>query len=384
MTAQPTFALVAGEASGDQLGAALIGELRKLHPDAQFVGIGGSCMRAAGMDCWWDSESLAVFGLFEVLTHFPRLLRLRHELRHRLLQRRPDALIGIDAPDFNLGLERHLKSSGVRTVHYVSPTIWAWRARRVHKIAQAADLVLCLFPFEPAFYRGHGVPAVYVGHPMAEQIPLHNDAGEARGKLGLEENRRLVALLPGSRAGEVSRLSGPMIEAAALLSATYPDTVFVAAIANPRMNGIFSNALTHRRHPEILLIEGQPRTVMAAADVVICASGTATLEAMLIKRPMVVAYRLAAATYRLAKALALVKSRFIALPNILAGEALVPELIQHEATAQRMAEEASRWLQDEPSRLELLERFEALHRELLCKAGQQAAKAITDLLQASP
>ncbi len=384
MTAQPTFALVAGEASGDQLGAALIGELKKLYPGARFTGIGGHGMRAAGMESWWDCEELAVFGLFEVLAHFPRLLRIRRELRRRLQELRPDVFIGIDAPDFNLGLEKQLKSAGIRTVHYVSPAVWAWRGWRVSKIARAADLVLCLFPFEPSFYQGHGISAAYVGHPMADQIPLRTDASAARRELGLDPDQRLVALLPGSRAGEVSRLSAPMIEAAALLSVAHPDLGFVAAIANPRAGAIFSGTLAARPAAEILLIEGRARTVMAAADVVICASGTATLETMLIKRPLVVVYRLAATTYQLLRSLHLFKSRFFALPNILAGEALVPELIQHQATGPRLARETTRWLQDGPSRLELNARFEALHRELLGNASQRAAGAIGQLLQHSP
>jgi lipid-A-disaccharide synthase len=378
------FALVAGEASGDQLGAALISELRKKFPDAQFVGIGGAGMRAAGMDCWWDSEQLAVFGLFEVLSHFPRLLGIRHELRRKLQKRSPDAFIGIDAPDFNLGLERRLKSAGIRTIQYVSPTVWAWRAWRVRKIAKAADLVLCLFPFEPAFYRARGIAAVYVGHPMAEEIALHSDTREARRVLGLDEGEPVVALFPGSRAGEVSRLSASMVEAAALLAAEHPGTRFAAAIANQRADKLFRDAMAGRQHPEILLVQGQPRIVLAAADVVICASGTATLEAMLINRPVVVTYRLAAASYWLARTLNLVKSRFIALPNILAGEALVPELIQHEATGPRMAREASRWLQDEASRHALMERFEALHRELLRDAGRRPGDAIAELLGPGP
>lgn len=384
MTAQPTFALVAGEASGDQLGAALIGELKKIYPGARFSGIGGHAMRAVGMECWWDSEELAVFGLFEVLGHFPRLLRIRRALRRRLRELRPDVFIGIDAPDFNLRLEQQLKSAGIRTVHYVSPAVWAWRGWRVRKIARAADLVLCLFPFEPSFYQGHGIAAAYVGHPMADQIPQRTDASAARRELGLDPAQRLVALLPGSRAGEVARLSAPMIEATALLSVAHPDLGFVAAIANPRAGIIFRGVLAARPAAEILLIEGRPRTVVAAADVVICASGTATLETMLIKRPLVVAYRLAAPTYRLLRSLHLFKSRFCALPNILAGEALVPELIQHQATGARLAQETTRWLQDEPARLELNARFEALHRELLGNASQRAAGAIGQLLQRAP
>jgi len=366
------------------LGAGLISELRRTHPDARFVGIGGAGMRGAGMDCWWDSEELAVFGLFEVLSHFPRLLRIRRHLRRRLRKLAPDVFIGIDAPDFNLGLEKQLKSSGIPTVHYVSPTVWAWRAWRVRKISRAADLVLCLFPFEPAFYRQRGLAAVYVGHPMADQIPVHNEKAEARRLLGLETDKAVIALLPGSRAGEVSRMSAPMIEAASILSGKYPGIEFVAAIANPNAGRIFGQVLGDRGRPAIRLSQGKARTVIAAADVVVCASGTVTLEAMLINRPVVVAYRLSEATYALVKGLSLVKSRFIGLPNILADEALVPELIQHEATGERIAQEASRWLEDEPSRVELSKRFEALHQKLCSDAGGRAAKAVSGMLQAPP
>jgi len=382
MTAQLTFAMVAGEVSGDHLGATLIAELRSLFPGSRFVGIGGNGMKAAGMECWWDSEELAVFGLFEVLAHFPRLLHIRRALRRKLLTRRVDLFIGIDAPDFNLRLEKQLKSAGIPTVHYVSPTVWAWRAWRVRKISRAADLVLCLFPFEPAFYAERGISAAYVGHPLADQIPLYLDVSEARHDLGLRQDSQVVALLPGSRAGEVSRLAAPMIEAARLLSSERPGLQFVAAMANARAGAIFRQFLAGMQHPGILLSEGNPRTVMASADVVLCASGTATLEAMLINRPLVVAYRLAAATYWLARALALVKSRYIALPNILAGEALVPELIQREATGRRLSGEASRWLDNEHSRSLLGTRFEELHRELKGNAGHNAATAIAGLLRA--
>jgi len=383
MAVQPTFALVAGEISGDQLGAGLISELKKAYPDARFVGIGGAGMREAGMDCWWDSEELAVFGLFEVLAHFPRLLRIRRQLRRRLRQLGPDVFIGIDAPDFNLRLERHLKSSGIPTVHYVSPTVWAWRAWRVGKISRAADLVLCLFPFEPSFYRQRGIAAVYVGHPMADQIPVFSEKAAARRRLGLDEGRPVIALLPGSRAGEVSRLSAPMIEAASILSRQDPGIGFVAATANANADRIFRNVMDIQGGPPIQVVEGQARAVITAADVVVCASGTVTLEAMLINRPMVVTYRLAEATYRLVKVLSLVKSRFIGLPNILADESLVPELIQGEATGQRIAEEASRWLEDRSSRDSLGKRFEALHGALRSDAGVHAAEAVAGLLRTS-
>jgi len=392
-TDQPIFALVAGEASGDQLGAALIRELRETWPGARFVGVGGDNMRHAGLEAWWDSAELAVFGLFEVLGHLPRLWQIRRELRRRLLQLRPLAYIGIDAPDFNLGLEKQLKSAGIRTVHYVSPTVWAWRPRRAHKIAKAVDLLLCLFPFEPAFYSGYGVAAVYVGHPMADEIPLSSDAAEARGQLGLDRQQRVVALLPGSRSSEVSRLAAPMIEAAWLLSREFPDLRFLAAMANPAVAAVFRNALASMNAgskmeagavalaPPIELIDGRARTVMAAADVVLCASGTATLEAMLVNRPMVSSYRLAPATYRLAKSLKLLRIQHFALPNILAGAMLVPELIQQAATGERLAEEAKRWLLDPESCQALRTRFTALHHELRSNASRQAAAAIAALLQ---
>jgi lipid-A-disaccharide synthase len=392
-TDQPIFALVAGEASGDQLGAALIRELRETWPGARFVGVGGDNMRHAGLEAWWDSAELAVFGLFEVLGHLPRLWQIRRELRRRLLQLRPLAYIGIDAPDFNLGLEKQLKSAGIRTVHYVSPTVWAWRPRRAHKIAKAVDLLLCLFPFEPAFYSGYGVAAVYVGHPMADEIPLSSDAAEARGQLGLDRQQRVVALLPGSRSSEVSRLAAPMIEAAWLLSREFPDLRFLAAMANPAVAAVFRNALASMNAGSkmeagavalaapIELIDGRARTVMAAADVVLCASGTATLEAMLVNRPMVSSYRLAPATYRLAKSLKLLRIQHFALPNILAGAMLVPELIQQAATGERLAEEAKRWLLDPESCQALRTRFTALHHELRSNASRQAAAAIAALLQ---
>lgn len=396
-TDQPIFALVAGEVSGDQLGAALIGKLSEAYPGARFVGVGGDNMRRAGLDAWWDCSELAVFGLFEVLGHLPRLLRIRRELRRRLLQLRPLAFIGIDAPDFNLGLEQQLKSAGIRTVHYVSPTVWAWRPRRVHKIARAADLVLCLFPFEPAFYQGHGVAAVYVGHPLAEQIPFSSDAAEARVQLGLNPEQRVIALLPGSRSSEVSRLGAPMIEAATLLWREFPDLRFIVALANPTVAAVFRQALASinaavntaantgmsaaTAAPPLELFDGRAHTVMAAADVVLCASGTATLETMLVNRPMVSSYRLAPATYRLAKSLKLFRTHYFALPNILARAALVPELIQDAATGERLASEAKRWLQDAASCQALREKFTRLHEELLGSPTSPAVGAITALLQ---
>jgi lipid-A-disaccharide synthase len=379
-TRKPTIALVAGEASGDQLGAALIGEIRKHHPAAVFIGIGGERMQSAGMDNWWDSEELAVFGLFEVLSHFPRLYKIRRKLRQRLLALRPDVFIGIDAPDFNLGLETALRRKGIRTVHYVSPTVWAWREKRVKKIARAADLVLCLFPFEPDFYQGHGVSAVYVGHPMADQISAVYDPETARLRLGMSTKGIHIALLPGSRTGEVSKLAEPMIEAARILAQQIPGIHFSAAMANSRVRTQFESTMESLAMQNIQLVDGDPRSVIAAADVVMVASGTATLETMLINRPMVVSYRLAPSTYRLAKSLKLVQTRFFSLPNILAGEALVPELLQDDASGPRLAGEVLKWLEDAPRRQALQIRFSELHERLRCDASARAAEAVTALI----
>jgi len=376
----PIIALVAGEASGDQLGAALIARLRETYPQAQFAGIGGKQMEAAGMDAWWDAEQLAVFGLFEVLSHFPRLLRLRRELHKRLLTLSPDVFIGIDAPDFNLGLETKLRKKGIRTVHYVSPAVWAWRQWRIRKIRRAADLVLCLFPFEPVFFKDHGVPATYVGHPMADQISPDSDPASARTSLGLNPAATTIALLPGSRIGEVSRLAEPMIEAARVLASRRPELQFVTAMASENVRNVFRETMDRLDFTDIALVEHDPRTVIAAADAVMCASGTATLETMLVNRPMAVAYRISPSTYQLVKKLGIVKPQFFALPNILAGAALVPELIQHEATGEGLAEEINRWLEDENSRTALRERFLELHDQLRCDASKRAAEAICGLL----
>ena len=376
----PIIALVAGEASGDQLGAALISQLRKRYPQAKFAGIGGRQMQAAGMDSWWDAEELAVFGLFEVLSHFPRLLRLRRRLHKRLLALAPDVFIGIDAPDFNLGLEIKLRKKGIRTIHYVSPTVWAWRQRRVKKIGRATDLVLCLFPFETDFFENHGVSATYVGHPMADQISPDVDAASARTRLDLDPAAMTIALLPGSRISEVSRLAEPMIEAARILVSRRPELQFVSAMANENIRALFQETMDRLAFTDISLVDHDPRTVIAAADAVMCASGTATLETMLINRPMVAAYRISTPSYQLAKQLRLFKTRFFALPNILAGEALVPELIQHDATSDRLAEETNRWLENSNCRAALSERFLELHDSLRCDASERAADAVCGLL----
>lgn len=380
MSAQPTIALVAGETSGDQLGAALVEKLKQQYPAARFVGIGGAQMRQAGMETWWDCGELAVFGLFEVLSHFPRLFSIRSELKRRLLDLRPDVFIGIDAPDFNLGLEIQLKVRGIKTVHYVSPTVWAWRPGRVKKIARAADRVLCLFPFEPGFYKDHGVDAVYVGHPMADQISGRPDASTARRDLGLDEVSPVLALLPGSRMSEVGRLSVPMLEAAHILRRSIPGLQIVTAMANERVKAAFMDCLSQSAATDVSMVQGRPRTVIAAADVVLCASGTATLETLLVNRPMVMAYKLAPATYYTAKHLRLIKRQFFSLPNILAKEALVPELIQDEVDGPALAMAAQNWFTDPGAVSRLQHRFDQIHQQLRCDASSRAAIAVADLL----
>ncbi len=376
-----TIALVAGEDSGDQLGAALIAQLHRRFPDCRFVGIGGERMRKSGMECWWDSSELAHFGLFEVLSHLGRIWSLRRNLVQKLLHLKPDVFIGIDAPDFNLGLERRLKAAGIRTIHYVSPTVWAWRAWRLPKIKRAADLVLCLFPFEPEFLEQHGIAAAYVGHPLADQIDMVPDSQAARQALELGVHGPVVALLPGSRRSEVERLAGPMLDAATLLKAVHPGAQFVAALANTQVEECFRTALDQRPGLTVAEIRSRVREVIAAADVVLCASGTVTLETMLINRPMVVTYVLSPATYYLAKATNLIKAKRFSLPNILAGSDLVPELLQHDASPQRIAAEASRWLQDDSRRENVRREFRRLHDTLRCNASKRAAEEVAVVVE---
>lgn len=374
-------ALVAGETSGDLLGAGLVRSLSRIVPEASFEGVAGPAMQAAGCKALEQAEVLAVMGLIEPLKVIPRLLRLRSGLVRRWARNPPDVFVGIDAPDFNLGLEIKLRKQGMRTVQYVSPTVWAWREKRVKKIARAADLVLCLFPFEPRFYSGHQVPAAYVGHPLADQIEPDNDRAAARLKLGLNPESETVCLLPGSRHGEVSRLAEPMIGAARLLAERRPNLQFACATANTEVHTLFRDEMARLGFNDIHLVSGDPRTVIAAADTVLCASGTATLETMLVNRPLVMTYRVSPTTFKVGKSLNLVKLQWYSLPNILAGEALVPELIQEEATPERLAAAAETWLDDAAARENLRNRFLQLHRELRRDAGRKAAQAVAELLK---
>ena len=371
-------ALCAGETSGDQLGAGLIEELRKRFPHAEFAGIGGDRMRAAGLDAWFDANELAVMGLAEVLAHLPRLLKLRKAFRRRVLDWRPDVFIGIDAPDFNLGVERWLKRRGVRTVHYVGPSVWAWRESRAAKIGASADRVLCLFPMEPPIYARHGVDAVFVGHPLADAIPLQPDRGSARTALGEPLDASILALLPGSRLGEIERMLPVFIDAAARLQRDIPQLRVLVPAANAQCRGAIERTPgTAASHVRIL--DGEAQRAMIAGDCVLLASGTAALEAMLCKRPMVIGHRISGLTYAIVKAFGLLKSAHVSLPNILAGETLVPELLQEDCTAASLHAALLHWFRDAQAVAALQPKFLALHETLRRDASARAADAVAAL-----
>ncbi|MFT3806780.1 lipid-A-disaccharide synthase [Arenimonas sp.] len=376
------IALVAGEASGDLLGAGLLRELKQRFPSAEFAGVGGPRMRAEGMRTWHESDELAVMGLAEVLRHLPRLLRLRKDLHARLLDWKPDVFIGIDAPDFNLGLEKKLRRAGLRTVHYVSPSIWAWRQGRARKIGDSADLVLCLFPMEPPIYERHGVNARFVGHPLADSFPLHPDRDAARETLALPQGAPVLALLPGSRLGEIRRLLPVFLQSARLLAESKPDLRVVIPAANAACRSEIEAQMRATPLAEARLIDGQADRVMIASDVVLLASGTATLEAMLAKRPMIVAYRISALTYRIVMGLGMMKVNRYSLPNVLANEPVVPELMQDDCTAENLVAALLRWFDDAEARETLEPRFLAIHEKLRRNASSQAADAIAELLGA--
>ena len=369
--------LVAGEASGDQLGAALIDDLRARAADVEFRGVAGPKMLAAGCTPLAAAEELAVMGLTEILAHLPRLWRLRRELERTFADWRPDVFIGIDSPEFNLGLAARLKARGICTVQYVSPQVWAWRQGRVRTIARDCDLVLCLLPFEPAFYREHAVRAVYVGHPLADQVPLDTDRAAARRELELDPTATLIALLPGSRLGEVRRLGPAFLATARWLSSRRPGLQFIAPMASAAAAAGLAGAAA----AGVRLLDGQARLALQAADAALVTSGTATLEALLCRCPMVVAYRTGALTAALVRLLRLVRVPHFALPNLLAGETLVPEHFQHAANAENLGRGLLRALDDTAYRAHLLRRFDAIHRELRQGVAGRAAAAVLDLVQ---
>ncbi len=369
--------LVAGEASGDTLGAGLIQALRRLAPDAEFFGVAGPKMRAAGCEVWEPSDSLALMGVFEVVRELPRLLRLLARLRRSFIAARPDVFVGIDAPDTNLRLARGLRAAGIPTVQYVSPQVWAWRQSRVRTIHESVDLVLCLLPFEKRFYETQSVVAEFVGHPLADSIPLEVDRSAARRALGLRPDAQVVALLPGSRRGEVSRLGAAFAQTARWMHAQRPELTFIAPMASAQTRELFALALS-RNAPDlnVRLLDGQAQLALIAADVVLVASGTASLEAALCKRPMVVVYRLGALTAWMLTRLNLVKSKFFAQPNLLADRRVVGEYFQGDIVPESIGAELLMWLDDTPRREALEREFTRIHVELKRDASARAAQAV--------
>ncbi|WP_184744930.1 MULTISPECIES: lipid-A-disaccharide synthase [unclassified Pseudomonas] len=367
------IALVAGEASGDILGAGLMRALKARHPAVEFIGVGGPLMQAEGLTSYFPMERLSVMGLVEVLGRLRELLVRRKLLIQTLIEEKPDVFIGIDAPDFTLNIELKLRQAGIKTVHYVSPSVWAWRQKRVLKIREGCDLMLTLLPFEARFYEEKGVPVRFVGHTLADSIPLQADRAAARAELGLPEGP-LVALMPGSRGGEVGRLASVFFDAAERLQALKPGVRFVLPCASPQRRAQIETLLVGRNLP-LTLLDGRSHLALAACDAVLIASGTATLEALLYKRPMVVAYRLAPLTFWILKRM--VKSPYISLPNLLAQRLLVPELLQDDATPEALAQTLLPLIDggEEQTR-----GFDDIHRTLRRDASNQAADAVLTLI----
>lgn len=371
--------IVAGEPSGDLLAADLMRAVHARLPDAVFEGVAGPRMIEAGCRELYPLERLSVMGLVEPLKHLPGLLRMRRGLRRHFTTRRPDLFIGVDAPDFNLSLEAALKHAGIPTVHYVSPSVWAWRRYRIRKIARAVDRMLTLFPFEADFYREHGVKVSFVGHPLADLIPADIDSRAVRRDLGLAEQGPLIALLPGSRQSEMARLALPFVETAAWCLQRRPDLHFVVPFASAATRRLFEQAQArYGSSLPITLIDGRSREAMSAADAVLLASGTATLEALLLKRPMVVAYRLAPITYWLARRL--VRTRYYALPNLLAGRQLVPEITQQDVTAEVLGPALLAQLAQAEGNGPLRGELAAIRTRLKCDASRSAADAVLEMI----
>jgi len=372
--------IVAGEASGDFLAAELMKAIREKVPDAVFEGIAGPRMVEEGCKAIFDAEELSVMGLVEVLKHLPRLLKVRKRIRRYFLDNPPDVFIGVDAPDFNLPLERKLKAAAIPTVHYVSPSVWAWREKRVTKIGQSVDLMLTLFPFENRVYDAQGIPVKFVGHPLAEVIPEVFDQSALRQRFGLPLDKPVLALLPGSRMGEVSRLSRDFIETALWCLERHPGMVFIAPFATAKTRALFEEEIRRVGAEElpITLVDGQSREVMGAADAVLLASGTATLEALLLKRPMVIAYRLSPLTYQLARRL--IKVPYYSLPNNLAGRYLVPEITQDEVRAEVLGPAVLSMIEEPDVRERLQQAFAQIREQLSHRSSREAAAAIVDML----
>ncbi|MEP6972113.1 MAG: lipid-A-disaccharide synthase [Betaproteobacteria bacterium] len=375
----PVIAMVAGEASGDLLAGLLLGGMRTRWPTLQSAGIGGARMAEHGFDAWWPSERLAVRGYVEVLRHYRAISAIRDQLRTRLLQQRPNVFIGVDAPDFNLQLETDLKRDGIRTVHFVCPSVWAWRAERLDKIRASVDHMLCLFPFEPKLLHRYGVAATFVGHPLADVIPMQADRAGARAKLGLRDDAPVLAILPGSRRSEIGYLARRFFQTVQLLLRERPALQCVVP-AIPALQGLVEQ-IAHDTGVagRVRILQGDSHTALAACDVTLIASGTATLEAALFKRPMVIAYNMHWLSWQIMRRQRL--QPWVGLPNILCREFVVPELLQEQATPRAMADAVGQWL-DAPDRVvRLQQRFEALHLELQRDTSKLATDAIETLLE---
>jgi len=374
--------LSAGESSGDQIAADLVRALIEQHPGIELAGLAGPEMQAAGVEPWFDLDQLNVMGLSEILRHLPRLFQLRRDFEARIVDWAPDAFIGIDAPDFNLGLARRLKRRGIRTIHYVSPSVWAWRAGRIPKIARSLDLLLTLFPFEPELYRPHGLTAQFVGHHLADRLAREPDQSAARQALGLKPEQTVIALLPGSRSGELRQHAGLLAETALGLRAARPGAELLVLLARERDKAVLGDeAVARLDRAGVRWQTGRTRQGLRAADVALAASGTVTLEAFLLGCPLVVFYRIAPSTYWLARTLRLVKSRHVSLPNILTQTSLVPECLQQAATTEALIREADGWLSNAPR----VEHYRTLASEwaqrLAIGAGDQAARSILSYLK---
>jgi lipid-A-disaccharide synthase len=377
--------MVAGEHSGDQLGAALIAALRARAPTLECFGVAGPKMIAAGCEAWAGADSLAVMGLAEVLRHLPRLLRLRRTLAARFTAARPDVFVGIDSPEFNLTLARRLKRAGIPCVQYVSPQVWAWRQGRARTMARDSDLVLCLLPFESEFYAAHGMRAEFVGHPLADQIPLEVDRAGARSALGIAPAARLIAVLPGSRLFEVAHLAPPFIAAAAWIRARQPGFEFIAPMASAAMRERFEKELVQA--PEkaaIRIVQGQTQRVLAAADAALVASGTATLETLLSGKPMVVAYKVSWLTAFIVRTLGLVKVPYFSQPNLLAGRRLVPEFYQRQVTGEALGSALLAEIENAAHVAELRAEFARIHRALRRGGAGRAAAAVLECAGRAP
>ncbi len=375
-----TIALVAGEASGDLLGSHLIAAIRELRPDVRFIGIGGPKMQAAGMEVQFPMEKLAVNGYIEVLKHYHEIAGIRRKLRAQLIANPPDLFIGVDAPDFNFGLELALKAHGIPVVHYVSPSIWAWRGERIRKIKRAVNHMLALFPFEPPLYEQAGVPVTYVGHPLADLLPMKPDRAAMREQMRINHAETVFAFLPGSRQGEVRRLAATYIETAKLILKQVPRARFLVPLASRETRTIFENMVWKLEAQElpITLLFGHAHDAMIAADGVLVASGTATLEAALLKRPMVITYKVPALTYWLMKRKAYLP--YVGLPNVLAGKFVVPELLQNDATPENLAQALLNAVNNKQAVADLESLFTGMHAALRQDAARRAAEAILPYL----